>query len=201
MLLKIEKNSDWMYSSPFSSEVSSPSFSAKRKAVISRYQSIQLDGLIHWQNIIARSQAGAVATGMFMDIPNAVFKTIDISKRDDGLAQFNKEVSVYRKLEDLQGVCIPHLIAYGNLGGLLQVIILEFVGRSITKGEAIGKKLEIDNTVKQIHAKGIVHNDLRLPNILLDSQGMIRIIDFGMSAESEGEITETFEVDSDAEME
>lgn len=202
VILTIESSTEWIYSSPFSSQVSSPSFSLMRKLTAkTKYDEIELDGLMHWQDIIARSQAGGVATGIFMDKPNVVFKTIDISKRNDGVEQFNKEVSVYRRLKKLQGICIPRLIAYGNLGGLLQVIVLEHAGQSISKDGAIAKKDEINGVLKLIRAEGIIHNDLRLPNILIDEQGKIKIIDFGMSTEAEDdEPNETFEIDSDTEM-
>ena len=202
ILMTIEKNMNWLYSSPRSSLVCAPSFAAGEKSFDKdRYKPISLDGLIHWENIIARSQAGAVATGRFMNLENVVFKTIDISKRKDGLSQFNNEVSVYQQLEEIQSNCIPRLIAYGNLGGLLQVIILENVGSSITREKAIEKQYEIDEALRQIHAKGIVHNDLRLPNILINSEDKISIIDFGMSLSLEGEIVEKFQIiESDIEM-
>ena len=202
ILLTIDKDSGWLYSSPRSSAVSIPSFSAgKRSFKQDRYNSIALDGLFHWNNIIARSQAGAVATGQFMDVDNVVFKTIDVSKKEGGLDQFNHEVSIYRELEELQGDVIPRLIAYGNLGGLLQVIVLENVGKSITREQAEQKHDEINTALQRIHENGILHGDLRLPNILIDKENKVRIIDFGMSSKQEGNITETFSLNSDVYME
>jgi hypothetical protein len=202
ILLTIEKDSGWLYSSPRSSAVAIPFFRAGKESFKKdRYTSIVLDGLIHWNNIIARSQAGAVATGRFMDVENVVFKTIDISKKEGGLDQFNHELSIYRDLEDLQGNVIPRLIAYGNLGGLLQVIVLENVGKSITREQAEQKHDEINAALQRIHENGVVHGDLRLPNILIDKENNVRIIDFGMSSKQEGNITETFLLDSNVQME
>jgi hypothetical protein len=202
ILLTIEKDSGWLYSSPRSSAVAIPFFRAGKESFKKdRYTSIVLDGLIHWNNIIARSQAGAVATGRFMDVENVVFKTIDISKKEGGLDQFNHELSIYRDLEDLQGNVIPRLIAYGNLGGLLQVIVLENVGKSITREQAEQKHDEINAALQRIHENGVVHGDLRLPNILIDKENNFRIIDFGMSSKQEGNITETFLLDSNVQME
>ncbi len=122
----------------------------------------------------------------------------EFSKRSDGL---DKEVEVYERLEELQGICIPRLIAYGNLGGFLQVIVLENVGKSISKEDAIANKDKINEILKQIRAKGIIHNDLRLPNLLIDDQGKISIIDFGLSTYADDdELDETFELESDTDM-
>jgi hypothetical protein len=118
---------------------------------------------MHW---VARSQAGAVATGQYLNMANFVFKTIDIAKRADGLAQFEKEVSFYKHLEDLQGVVIPSLITYENLGCPLQVIVLENVGVAIEAEEARLRADDIEHALRLINERGVVHNDLRLPNIL-----------------------------------
>ena len=74
------------------------------------------------------------------------------------------------------------------------MIILENVGSSITREKAIEKQCEINEALRVIHAKGIVHNDIRLPNILINSEDKIRIIDFGMSTLQEGEIVEIFQI-------
>jgi serine/threonine protein kinase len=193
IILTIEKNCDWMYASPYSSLVS-PSFQHRNSWVKinkCKYKSINFDGLMHWENIIARSQAGGVAIGHFMNQQNVIFKTIDLSKRIDGLIQFNNEVSVYEKLEDLQGICIPRFIAYGNLSGLLQVMVLENVGRQITREECNSRRTEIETILKKFRVGGIVHEDLRLPNIMIDDNNQVRIIDFGMCSTTSNQNTDS----------
>jgi len=37
------------------------------------------------------------------------------------------------------------------------------------------------SAIKHMHANGIVHRDIKLENILLTSEGEIKIIDFGLS--------------------
>ena len=183
LLLKIESSSDWLYSSPHSSAVTSPTFMTLQNSVdYDRYRSVCLNGLMHWKDIIGRSQAGAVAIGTFRDLPDVVFKTIDISKKPGGLKQFDHEVQMYKHMESLQGICIPRLIAYGNLGGLIQVIVLENVGKHITMDQFQTRKSDIDFAVQNIHRLNVKHGDLRLPNIAIDSSDRIRILDFGMSS-------------------
>lgn len=172
-----------MYSSPHSSAVTSPTWMTSQNSVDDdRYRSVCLDGLMHWKDIIGRSQAGAVAIGTFRDLPDIVFKTIDISKKPGGLKQFDHEVQMYKLMESLQGICIPRLIAYGNLGGFIQVIVLENVGKHITMDQFQARKSDIDFAVQNIHRLNVKHGDLRLPNITMDSCDRIRILDFGMSS-------------------
>jgi tRNA A-37 threonylcarbamoyl transferase component Bud32 len=77
---------------------------------------------------------------------------------------------------------------------------LEHVGQCITREQVVQKQDEINTALKRITEKGIVHGDLRLPNIMIDKENNIRIIDFGMS-EVEGGIIEVFSIDSDVQME
>ena len=42
--------------------------------------------------------------------------------------------------------------------------------------------------IKFIHSKGIAHRDLKLENILVDQNFNIKINDFGLSAQTEGQL-------------
>ncbi|KAI3658610.1 hypothetical protein MP638_006392 [Amoeboaphelidium occidentale] len=192
LLLLIEQGTDWIYSSPHSSLVASPDVNVLREHSnrARRYTAKNLEGLTKWTGIITRSQAGAVAAGTYLNVQNVVFKTIDLTKRENALAQFDHEVSVYKELESLQGTVIPTLYAYGNIGGLLQVIVLENVGRCITSDEFQMRKDEVYEAIKKINDLGIMHGDLRLPNIMVDQENCIRIIDFGFSEKVGGPIVE-----------
>ena len=113
---------------------------------------------------------------------NVIFKTIDVSKRKDGESEFNNEVKIYEALESLQGICIPRLLGYGTLGGLLLVIVLENVGRVITREEVASRKTEISRIIERINSLGVTHGDIRMPNILVrEEDKKIFLVDFGMS--------------------
>ena len=136
IIMEIEKDSNWMYSSPHSSQVTTPIIKRKNtlrknKKNTSIYTEIDLDGLLHWENILCRGNYSAVATGTFNGTHNVIFKTIDISKKKDGKALLDNEVKIYKHLSSLQGSVIPNFLAYGNIGGLLQVIVLENVGKRL----------------------------------------------------------------------
>ena len=40
--------------------------------------------------------------------------------------------------------------------------------------------VQIVDAVKDLHARNIVHRDLKLENILIDERGYVKIIDFGI---------------------
>jgi serine/threonine protein kinase len=112
---------------------------------------------------------------------NFIFKTADITKRHDAIQEFEREVEVYKHLEDLQGKVIPKFIASGSYQGILKVIVLERLHRQISQSELETRKSEINQAIAMINDKMVSHNDLRQPNIMVDFEGKIRIIDFGMS--------------------
>ena len=56
---------------------------------------------------------------------------------------------------------------------------------SCTRDQFQTRKLDIDFAVQAIHSLNVKHGDLRLPNITIDSNDRIRILDFGMSSISD----------------
>jgi hypothetical protein len=62
-----------------------------------------------------------------MDLENVVLKQLIFQERGgvDWISLTINYLAIYRELEDLQGNIIPSLIAYGILGGILQVIVLQ----------------------------------------------------------------------------
>ena len=45
---------------------------------------------------------------------------------------------------------------------------------------AFGKQLL--SAIQYVHASGVVHNDIKCENCIIDSEGYLRLIDFGLSA-------------------
>lgn len=52
----------------------------------------------------------------------------------------------------------------------------------------LGRLLKL---VEDLHAKGIYHQDLRIPNIMIDERQELYLIDFGLSVDSEGGLAPT----------
>ncbi|RGB40897.1 hypothetical protein C1646_686732 [Rhizophagus diaphanus] len=85
-----------------------------------------------------------------------------------------KEVEMYKDLADIQGKYIPKLVCYGYYGGGMSFIIsMTIVSTSAIKG------------LKAIHKHGILHNDIWEENILINDNGDIYLIDFGMASQED----------------
>jgi serine/threonine protein kinase, bacterial len=83
----------------------------------------------------------------------------------------------------------PYFIMAKMKGRTFEDLIFE-EGKTYSEKESIELGIQLVNLIIDIHKKGYVHRDLRIPNILLDN-GVINIIDFGLACkiqmESESE--------------
>ena len=61
--------------------------------------------------------------------------------------------------------------------------LLNYVRKRRKLKEDVAKHIfrQVVNGLNYCHAKGIVHRDIKLDNLLLDSNGNVKICDFGVS--------------------
>jgi eukaryotic-like serine/threonine-protein kinase len=105
------------------------------------------------------------------------------------LAQFHNEVRVARQVSH-PNVCRVHDI--GEADGLLYLSMEYVDGEDLSSSlRRIGrfpedKATEISRQlcagIAAAHQKGVVHRDLKPANVMLDAQGRVRIMDFGLAA-------------------
>lgn len=103
--------------------------------------------------------------------------------------KFQQEITM---LEKLNSSHVPGVIAEGHVGKL-PFYMMEFIdghtfehvifqqNKHFTLLEALEITKQLLQIVMGFHAQGIVHRDLRIPNILL-KDGTLQIIDFGLAA-------------------
>ncbi|CAB4427751.1 unnamed protein product [Rhizophagus irregularis] len=115
-------------------------------------------------------------------------KSVDLSKAPSYvLEEMQKEVEIYKDLADIQGKYIPKLICYGYYGGGMSFVIgMTIVGTSLSEQKI--KKQQKTRAIKgleAIHKHGILHNDIREENILINDNDDIYLIDFGMASQED----------------
>ena len=142
-------------------------------------------GNIYISGILGRGRTGTIFHGELHDKKVAV-KICDTFKAPDLESAMLNEVEIYNIMRNLQGDCIPKLIAYGY-DGFLFVLVTEVAG-SPSRKEEMGsheRRSAVDKLAR-IHTYGIAHRDLHWNNILIQhcSTGVknIMFIDFERSA-------------------
>ncbi|UZO22019.1 uncharacterized protein OCT59_014396 [Rhizophagus irregularis] len=112
-------------------------------------------------------------------------KSVDLSKAPSYvLKEMQKEVEMYKDLADIQGKYIPKLVCYGYYGGGMSFVIgLTIVGTMLSDQKITEQqKSRAIKGLEAIHKHGILHNDIREENILINDKGALYLIDFGMAS-------------------
>jgi serine/threonine protein kinase len=112
-------------------------------------------------------------------------KSADLSKAPSYvLEEMQKEVEMYKDLADIQGKYIPKLVCYGYYGGGMSFVIgLTIVGTMLSDQKITEQqKSRAIKGLEAIHKHGILHNDIREENILINDKGVLYLIDFGMAS-------------------
>jgi putative nucleotidyltransferase with HDIG domain len=114
----------------------------------------------------------------------------EFATNPDMARRFQSEIKLARKVTH-KNVCRIH--EYGQDGGL-RYLSMEFVSgtdlRHVLKVQgallpegAYQVALEIAGGLQAIHDVGVIHRDLKTLNIMLDSRGVVRLLDFGIAKE------------------
>jgi serine/threonine-protein kinase len=102
-------------------------------------------------------------------------------------ARFRSEIKLARKVSHWN-VCRIH--EYGEDGGL-QYISMELITRATLKDrlragplppdKAFDVSIQIAEGLAAIHKVGIIHRDLKSPNVMIDDEGTAKVMDFGIA--------------------
>ncbi|NWS57500.1 NUAK2 kinase, partial [Chunga burmeisteri] len=116
------------------------------------------------------------------------------SIRKDKIKDEQDLVHIRREIEIMSSLNHPHIIAVHEVfeNSSKIVIVMEYASKGdlydyiserqrLTEQEARHFFRQVVSAVYYCHKNGIVHRDLKLENILLDTNGNIKIADFGLS--------------------
>ena len=116
--------------------------------------------------------------------------------------RFRHEIKLARKVSH-RNVCRIH--EYGEDGGL-RFISMEYLEGTDLKqvmrlagglqtDEAFDIAIQVAEGLQAIHDMGVIHRDLKTPNLMRDARGVVRLMDFGIAKGSEetgtGGLTQT----------
>jgi hypothetical protein len=117
---------------------------------------------------------------------NMAVKCVDPGKQKDLVPEIDHELEIYKILEDLQGRDIPSVVWTGRCyGGVFYGFGLSPIGVIPELSKlTLAQKSSIVASLDRIHNKGIMHNDIKLSNMIIDDSGNIYFIDFGFATKS-----------------
>jgi serine/threonine protein kinase len=94
------------------------------------------------------------------------------------------------KLRSNHVVQLLDVIEFENLGAKYPCLVLEYIdGNDLAEGSFdVGSGYlaviwQVAKGLAEIHGQGIVHRDIKPDNVRLDKEGVVKIIDFGLSRE------------------
>ncbi|PKC12117.1 hypothetical protein RhiirA5_497186 [Rhizophagus irregularis] len=137
-----------------------------------------------FKGILGEGRSGKTLLCEFRDDMIAL-KSVDLSKAPSYvLEEMQKEVEIYKDLADIQGKYIPKLVCYGYYGGGMSFVIgLTIVGTMLSDQKITEQqKARAIKGLEAIHKHGILHSDIWEENILINDNGDIYLIDFGMAS-------------------
>jgi len=170
--------------------VVSPSDLIQGSVVASRYEIVRLLG---------KGGMGMVFLAHDRVLDEVVaLKTLrpDIAREPAVARRFLSEIKLARRARH-ENVCGIH--EYGEDGGL-RFIAMEYIegidlrrllrerGR-LPPMEAFEVVIQVAQGLQAIHEAGVIHRDLKAPNIMRDAKGVVRLMDFGIAKRSEADVT------------
>jgi hypothetical protein len=169
----------YLYASPYSTHI----LPLKSPANVNKYEVAQVD-MSHFDFGVATDfQKGPnVIVGDYARDKTALFKLLDSTKKGT-TTMFLTELEAYKRLDELQGAIVPNLYRSYLMSGFLFSFVLQDCGQPISPSQFREFYEQIVSGLKAVHQKGVLHGDIALRNILIDSTSTkVTIIDFGVAS-------------------
>lgn len=116
----------------------------------------------------------------------------DLTGAPEMAARFRSEIKLARRVSH-PNVCRIH--EYGEDSGLSFISMALLDGKDLKQilgshpeglptDEAFDVAIQVAGGLGAIHAAGIIHRDLKTPNLMRDDEGVVRLMDFGIAKEA-----------------
>jgi serine/threonine protein kinase len=105
-------------------------------------------------------------------------------------SRYQRELEIGKRLHHPN---IQQLLDEGRLdGGVAPYLVLEFVDGTLLReylrehaplpvDEAVNITIQLANALEYCHAHGVVHRDLKPENVLIEADGTVKLVDFGIA--------------------
>jgi len=110
---------------------------------------------------------------------------IKTESTDSEIGLLKHEASMYLRLRNVTGMLL--LKWYGVVDNL-RCLVLPYGGDSLDKIQVINPIVRLDifrqiiQALQSVHLMGVIHRDIKPANIVIDSEGVCRLVDFGLSS-------------------
>ncbi len=122
----------------------------------------------------------------------------EVAGTEDMARRFRGEIKLARRVSH-KNVCRIH--EYGEDAGL-RYISMTFVDGvdlkrtlrqrgALPPAEAFAIAIQVAQGLEAIHDEGIIHRDLKAPNVMIDRRGVVRLMDFGIAKAADTGTTPT----------
>jgi len=152
------------------------------------------------QEVLGHGGMGGVFVGQNSENGELVaIKTLfeEFSKDEAYVRRFQREASVYRKLNHPN---IVRCIASGFDRGVYFIAMEHIKGKSLDVIIKDNGALGVEHTLKIVdalagavyhaHSRGVVHRDIKPQNIMINEQGVVKLLDFGV-AQADDDLVKT----------
>ncbi|KAJ2995042.1 Serine/threonine-protein kinase pkn5 [Globomyces sp. JEL0801] len=137
-----------------------------------------------WEDFNLKNVLGFGRATVYYEENNQIaLKTIDLFKQLHMVHELLHEIRIYGLLSDLQGKIIPKLVLHGYWEGGMYCAGFSICG-TVPKTLSESQKQSVLSIIDTIHSRGIIHNSISVGNILVDDNGKVYLIDFGLAYES-----------------
>ncbi|BDA40883.1 probable rasGEF domain-containing serine/threonine-protein kinase X at C-terminar half [Coccomyxa sp. Obi] len=139
---------------------------------------------------IAQGRTGSVFEGCIGGRPVAI-KVCDYGHRSAALKEVQREVEILDHLREEQGRAVPRKVTQGYIAGsTCYFVALELLGESLEEAppaEHAALEQAALAALESVHARGVLHKDVRPQNFLRAAHGRVVLTDFAFSELSDND--------------